>query len=417
MRLLTFALVVAAAAADDSKNETLDEGYSLEGLQLNLSTCDLFIVALAMAENSPLIDSFEAGPAETLRQEPHLARCAVGADSPLTGPGPGHLAASPMLVAGTTPVFTAIMAGQADWLAAILDAGGDPNTRRADDALPLLVAANFGRPVETQLLVDAGADVEAAAGDMTALETAAELGQSEVVAVLVAAAESRLSLMRRRTMFGSALNFAAKAGGGFEAYAAALEAQGHIVDQRPREVEAYVKVVEILVGAGMSPDHLAVGTKAAANNQEGPPLVTAAHYGRTPLVKRLLELGADPNAAERTQGMTALISLTAHVDDEDTFLDIAKLLLLAGADCDRATTPHGGTAAIYAVLDRKYTALGALGLSGRCDMDKADAGGKTPADWARRSNDENALLVLREAKPETAYGRNIFQAKPEKPEP
>jgi hypothetical protein len=50
-------------------------------------------------------------------------------------------------------------------------------------------------------------------------------------------------------------------------------------------------------------------------------------------------------------------------------------------------------------------------------MDKADAGGKTPADWARRSNDENALYVLREAKPETAYGRNIFQAKPEKPEP
>ena len=127
MRLLTFALVVAAAAADDSRNETLDEGYSLEGLQLNLSTCDLFIVALAMAENSPLIDSFEAGPAETLRREPHLARCAVGADSPLTGPGPGHLAASPMLVAGTTPVFTAIMAGQADWLAAILDARGDPN--------------------------------------------------------------------------------------------------------------------------------------------------------------------------------------------------------------------------------------------------------------------------------------------------
>ena len=50
-------------------------------------------------------------------------------------------------------------------------------------------------------------------------------------------------------------------------------------------------------------------------------------------------------------------------------------------------------------------------------VDKADAGGKTPADWARRSNDENALYVLREAKPETAYGRNIFQAKPEKPEP
>ena len=122
--------------------------------------------------------------------------------------------------------------------------------------------------------------------------------------------------------------------------------------------------------------------------------------GRTPLVTRLLELGADPNAAERTQGMTALISLTAHVDDDDTFLDIAKLLFRAGADCDRATIPHGGTPAIYAVLDRKYTALAALGVSGRCDMDKADAGGKTPADWARRSNDEQALSILTHAKPE-----------------
>ena len=154
MRLLTFALVVAAAAADDSRNETLD-GYSLEGLQLNLSTCDLFIVALAMAENSPLINSFEAGPAETLRQEPHLARCAVGADSPLTGPGPGHLAARPMLVAGTTPVFAAVMAGQADWLAAILDAGGDANARRSDDLealeFPLLYAAAYGLVREAQL--------------------------------------------------------------------------------------------------------------------------------------------------------------------------------------------------------------------------------------------------------------------------
>ena len=57
MRLLTLSFAVAAAhdyAADvdgtgqDSKNETLHEGYSLEGLQLNLSTCDLFIVALAI---------------------------------------------------------------------------------------------------------------------------------------------------------------------------------------------------------------------------------------------------------------------------------------------------------------------------------------------------------------------------------
>ena len=79
---------------------------------------------------------------------------------------------------------------------------------------------------------------------------------------------------------------------------------------------------------------------------------------------------------------------------------IAKLLFRAGADCDRATIPHGGTPAIYAVLDRKYTALAALGVSGRCDMDKADAGGKTPADWARRSNDEQALSILTHAKPE-----------------
>ena len=260
MRLLTFALVVAAAAADDSKNETLDEGYSLAGLQLNLSTCDLFIVALAMAENSPLIDSFEAGPAETLRQEPHLARCAVGADSPLTGPGPGHLAASPMLVAGTTPVFTAIMAGQADWLAAILDAGGDPNARRSDDLealeFPLLYAAAYGRVREAQLLIDAGADLDAA------------------------------------------------------------NAMGH----------------------------------------------------------------------------TPLIAATMHGHE-----DAVRTLLAAGADCNIATTPQGGTPAIYAagaLGDVYYEILTVLAASGRCDLDQVDANRWSPSEWAAKSDASGRALDI-----------------------
>ena len=60
IRLLALAFV-AAAAADDSRNETLD-GYSLEGLQLNLSTCDLFIVALAMAEANHRGGSYTEDP-------------------------------------------------------------------------------------------------------------------------------------------------------------------------------------------------------------------------------------------------------------------------------------------------------------------------------------------------------------------
>ena len=58
--------------------------------------------------------------------------------------------------------------------------------------------------------------------------------------------------------------------------------------------------------------------------------------------------------------MTALISVTAHVDDED-IPGYRQLLLLAGADCDRATIPHGGTAAIYAVLDREVHGAGGAG--------------------------------------------------------
>ena len=49
---------------------------------------------------------------------------------------------------------------------------------------------------------------------------------------------------------------------------------------------------------------------------------------------------------------------------------------------------------------RGKTAKTRPSMSGRCDMDKADAGGKTPADWARRSNDEQALSILTHAKPE-----------------
>ena len=52
-----------------------------------------------------------------------------------------------------------------------------------------------------------------------------------------------------------------------------------------------MKVVEILVGAGVSPDTLA----DESGGEQPRPLVIAAHYGRTPLVAAKLELG-DPNS-------------------------------------------------------------------------------------------------------------------------
>ena len=76
------------------------------------------------------------------------------------------------------------------------------------------------------------------------------------------------------------------------------------------------------------------------------PLIHATYHGDIAEVKRLLDSGANPNA-EDDEGETAL-----HWAAINGRLEIAKILLSAGADINAADNYYGATALIYAARDR-----------------------------------------------------------------
>lgn len=167
-------------------------------------------------------------------------------------------------------------------VARLLLAGGAPvNGRPGDPETPLITAASYGDAEVAQVLIDAGADLEArAASDAggvpggTALLHACVFGMTDVVDVLVA---SRASIT------------------GIEEAAAAGDVTGWLDVPSAARVRALVMaadhqrldVIDVLVAAGTPVDE--------ADSFGRHPLRTAAAGGRQQSVARLLALGADPN--------------------------------------------------------------------------------------------------------------------------
>ena len=71
-----------------------------------------------------------------------------------------------------------------------------------------------------------------------------------------------------------------------------------------------------------------------------PVLVLAAAWGKTDMVRVLLEAGTDPNQGVDTSGYTALMWAAKHFDEQ---FNMAKMLLEAGASVD-PRSKHGETA-------------------------------------------------------------------------
>jgi len=191
---------------------------------------------------------------------------------------------------GATPLWLASVNGDAKTIAMLLEGGADAGSANADGETALMVAARTGKTDAVNLLLARGADPNVKEGwrGQTALMWAAAEGHAAVIDLLVA----RGADLKMRSNAGfTALLFAAREG-------------------RIAAVEALLKA-----GADMN-DSLPVKRRGpqAANQAPAPPppalevglnafLVAAAnaHYE---LAARLLDRGADPNAAP--QGYTAL---------------------------------------------------------------------------------------------------------------
>jgi ankyrin repeat protein len=191
---------------------------------------------------------------------------------------------------GATPLWLASVNGNAKTIAMLLEAGADASSANADGETALMVAARTGKPDAVSTLLARGADPNAKEGwrGQTALMWAAAEGHAAVIDVLVA---HGADLKARSTAGFTALLFAAREG-------------------RIAAVETLLKA-----GADMN-DSLPVrrrGPQAANQTPPTPPpppevglnaFLLAAANAHYELAARLLDRGADPNAAP--QGYTAL---------------------------------------------------------------------------------------------------------------
>ena len=177
---------------------------------------------------------------------------------------------------------------------ALIDAGAPVDGDPADKETPLITAASYGDAEVARVLINAGANVDARSADDSggvpggsALLHAAVFGMTEVLDELVAAGAEVHSL---------------------EEAAAAGDVAGWLTPDSPLQarIRALVfaadhqrlSVIDELVDAGTPVDAFdeVWGRQA---------LQIAAQNGRPASVRRLLELGADPNRRDQ-EGLTAL---------------------------------------------------------------------------------------------------------------
>jgi len=198
---------------------------------------------------------------------------------------------------GITPLSEACVNGNAEVVELLLKAGADANLPHAEGETPLMAAARTGNPAAIQSLLNHGAQINVAEEwrGQTALMWAAAEGHADAVKLLIA--------------------------------------NGAIVDAKSKVF-----------------DYSQFRPKAGSVGMNFPrggftPLLFAARQGSLPVVKTLLEAGADINLADpdgTTATMMAIINL---------HYDVAGYLIDRGADVNYADSR--GRTALYAAIDMK----------------------------------------------------------------
>jgi ankyrin repeat protein len=227
---------------------------------------------------------------------------------------------------GVTPLLEASRYGDAATIKALLDGGADIAAAAREGETPLMAAARAGSTAAVELLLEGGADVNAVESlqEQSALMWAAAEGHVAVVELLLdkgadpnlKARTTELTTRSTRTDYPS---------GGFTAL--------HWAVRNGNEA-----VVERLVAAGAD--------LKITNADGATPMMLAIINDRFDLAAKLVELGADANDGSLYYAMEMRDATTdwrardgsrLRVDHPNrlTALDLAKVLLEAGADPDK----------------------------------------------------------------------------------
>ncbi|HEX6996863.1 MAG TPA: ankyrin repeat domain-containing protein [Gammaproteobacteria bacterium] len=290
---------------------------------------------------------------------------------------------------GITALHLAAVNGDAAMLRALLAAGADVNATLPEGETVLMTAARTGAPEALRVLLEAGADVEAREGwyGESALMWAAAEDHAEAVRVLVEhgadvdARSAQQTFQRRRLgqsilPLGSwtPLMYAARENA-LGAGRALVEAGADLDSTDPDGatalviaiINAHYEFADMLLDAGADPnvvDNVGMGPLYAAVDMHRlavghgrPNPVPVGPLDSVDIIRRLLELGADPNAtlskpimqrhhtagdASLGEGATPLLRAAKSGD-----IEVVRLLLAAGAD-PHHRMPNGATALMYA---------------------------------------------------------------------
>ena len=201
----------------------------------------------------------------------------------------------------TNNLYKATKNGDIGQIRTMMENGADVNAGKGG-VTPLLIASMTGRVDIVKLLVDAKADVNAAAktNGFTPLFVASQTGRVDIVKLLVDAKAD--------------VNAADKDG---------------VTPLYNASTGGHVNIVKLLVDAKADVN--------AAEKDGVTPLLIASRRGHVNIVKLLLDAKADVNAVDKTFGVTPLL-----IASQEGHVDIVKLLLDAKADVN-IKSPSLGT--------------------------------------------------------------------------
>ena len=310
---------------------------------------------------------------------------------------------------GQTPLMWAAAEGHGDAMKVLIEAGADVNARssiivwerqRSEEPrdkwlppgglTPLLFAAREGKVASAKVLLDAGADINIVDPDRhTALILALTNGQFDVAGLLIER--------------GADVNMEDKVGQ--TALYSAVD--GHTVPlsnrPAPRETDdtlSSLDVIKMLLAKGAKVDaplraQLPYRTKLDRGGDGvlgngTTPLIRAAKAADVPVIKLLLEKGANARAATRN-GVTAVMmaanvsraeaDMTGRAKTEKDIIEAIRLLVAAGASVNGAETQNGRTALHGAAMWGLSDVVKFLKDAG-ADLNPADRRGFTPLDHA-----------------------------------
>lgn len=150
-------------------------------------------------------------------------------------------------------------------------------------------------------------------------------------------------------------------------------------------IEDRTNMVEFLLSRGAD--------VRAADRYGWTPLHKAVAFNRVKLAKMLLDNGADPLAFGIRYGVIRFAPI--HLAAEAGFTDMVKLFLDGGVDINLRTEGQNRVTCLHIASGKGRAEAVELLLKSGADVNARDSDDKTPMFWARRTNQDEIIDMLR----------------------